>query len=154
MCFKSSQIPVEAARILQNSYSVREYPDSRKLARMLSLLTTTLKRAFIVIDALDECSDRDILFKVLADIMNMDDIKSLRLFVSSRDLTEFQRTLSSRCTSSVAAGCDNDTDGQNNTEDIRRYIENSIAEQYYLKIQPDDVKEKIVTALSDGAKGM
>ena len=154
MCFKSTQIPIEAARLLQDSYSVRELPDSRRLAKILSLLTKGLERAFIVIDALDECRSRDVLFRAITEIMSMDNPGRLWLFVSSRELPDFQRVLSSRCTSHVHLGSDNDVDGHNNKDDIRRFIESSIAEQHYLNAQTDEVKEKVMTALSGGAKGM
>ena len=154
ICFRSAQIPVETARLLQNSYSVRELPDTRKLANILSLLTQSSERAFVIIDALDECRSRDVLFRAITDILRMGDPRKLRLFVSSRDLPDFQRVLSSRCTSHVSIGCDSDVDGQNNTEDIRRFIESSISEQHYLKIQTDEVKEKVVATLFEGAKGM
>ena len=56
--------------------------------------------------------------------------------------------------SSVSIGLDSDVDGQNNAKDIRRFIESSVAEQHYLKTLPDDIKEKVVASLSEGAKGM
>ena len=154
LCAKAATIPEDVARILQNSYQIQAYPNKTDLIKMLSMLAEDLDQAYIFIDALDECMNRDVLFKLLSDTFNACGSSHLSWFVSSRDLVEFRREILGTCTAQVSIGNYEKAGDHANAEDIRRFVEASIADRHYLKIQTDDVKEKIANTLTEKAGGM
>lgn len=154
LCAKTATIPEDVARTLQNSYRTQAYPNKADLVRMLSMLAKDLDRAYIFIDALDECMSRDVLFELLSDILNARGSAHLAWFFSSRDLVEFRRELLDMCTAQIPIGNYEKAGDHANAEDIRRFVEASIAERHYLKTRTDDVKEKIANTLTERAGGM
>lgn len=154
LCARAATIPENVARMLQNSYRTQAYPNKNDLVSMLSVLVKDIDRAYIFIDALDECMNRDVLFKLLSDTLNACGPVHLACFVSSRDLVEFRREITDMCTAQIPIGNYEKAGDHANAEDIRRFVKASIAERYHLKTQTDDVKEKITNTLTERAGGM
>ena len=154
LCAKAATVPEDVARMLQNSHRTQAYPNKNYLVKMLSMLVEDLDRAYIFVDALDECMNRDVLFKLLSDTLVACGSAHLACFVSSRDLVEFRRGIKSMCTAQISIGNYEKVGDHANAEDIRRFVEASIAERHHLKMQTDDVKERITNTLTERAGGM
>jgi len=102
---------------------------------------------YVIIDALDECSDREPLLGLLEEIHGWE-LDDLHIIATSRPEKEIKETLEPLATNIV---------GLENAlvePDIRSYIRHTLGEDRRLKKWSAEVKEEVEVALTEGAHGM
>ena len=140
-----SQAPAPVHDILAK-YSRTQSVDKIPLADVLSGLATCLscEHVTIVIDALDECQDREQILRWICQLRS-----SVHLFISSRDEDDIRRSFKS-CALREQKITANDIEG-----DIRTYLENKLNEnQNPNLVRNPALREEIVETLIQNANGM
>ena len=136
---------------LQSAYSQSQNGQKQPTMEVLkSLLLAMLKHydlVYILIDALDECKDRDELLGWIGDLKDLK-LDNLHLLATSRKERDIDEVLQPLATYQLSV--------QNVTvdADIRLYIQDKISNDPRLKKWPLSVKREIEDALTEGAKGM
>ncbi|KAI9766841.1 MAG: hypothetical protein M1839_004764 [Geoglossum umbratile] len=143
LCRQSKHIPDE----VRNLHSEGGEPTTASLITALSIILRQFERVYLVLDALDESSDRSGLLTALIKISKDVDFKKLQIFATSREELDIERTLSG-----VAA----EVSLHNRWVDIdiRQYIQNHLRDDRKLNRWPESLKAEIEAALTKGAKGM
>lgn len=123
----------------------KDEPSEKSLMSALLRILESPQKIYLIVDALDECTHREILLNVLSQIFN----KSLavNIFVMSRDEADLESTLNSLATSKIAI--------QNALvdDDIKLYLQSQLLADSQLKKFPASVKDRI-KKLADSADGM
>ena len=117
---------------------------------MLTALLSTLdglKHAYIIIDALDECSEREKLLEQISDIAGRK-IGKLHILLTSRKEWDIKTALDPILTGSVSI------ESAKVDSDIRLYVCRRLENDPRLKDWPDTVKLEIENSLVNGAHGM
>ena len=137
--------------ILQSAYTQSQSGQKQPTVEALkSILLETLKHydhVYIIIDALDECTDRD---NLLEWIKEFTDLKpdNLYLLATSRKERDIDEALQQLVT------CQLPIQNTSVDADIRLYILERISNDPKLKKWPTSVQGEIEHALTVGAKGM
>jgi hypothetical protein len=117
------------------------------LSRTLQAFIRTFEDIYIIIDALDECSEVEELMKFVGEICNWD-AHQLHLLAASRQLPEIEEAIADCATDRV---CLHESKTR---ADIAMFIEQRLnTDRKFLK-WPDDIRAEIQSALSHGAGGM
>jgi hypothetical protein len=111
----------------------------------LKSLIETIPEPYIVLDALEECEDRDELLRLIREIHGF---SSLHLLATSRDELDIRDAMSSLDTLTVAMEEDLVQ------EDIRLHIQQTLYRGDQYQKWSQGAKEKVETALINGACGM
>jgi hypothetical protein len=124
----------------------QQMPDSLEILKALKLVVEALPHAFIIVDALNECSERE---EVLSCLSYMSEWKldKLHVLVTSRLLTDIEETLDSVGARRVAL--------QRNLvdPDIHAYVRTCLREDKSLK-RMSAIYGEIEASLTEGAHGM
>jgi Cdc6-like AAA superfamily ATPase len=88
VCRQSDSLPMEVRQLYKESGQ----PSTESLLVALSAATCDLERIYVVIDALDESSDRHRLLGGLRRIINGDEFANLRILGASRKEIDIQKT--------------------------------------------------------------
>ncbi|KAI9776989.1 MAG: hypothetical protein M1839_009133 [Geoglossum umbratile] len=137
----------EVEKLYNQNDDGKQQPDKKSL---LSVMLTVLRsscRTYLIIDALDECSQREELLKVLSDIRRQCS-EEVNVLLTSRKEHDIELVLDGLATSSI---------GIQQTAvdaDIRIHVKNYLVEDAMLKRWPSAVKEEVEDALVKGAHGM
>ena len=99
----------------------------------------------VVIDALDECNDREGLLQLLASLPERTG-SNVKVFVTSRRETDIQRCFNEFPQVSLRESAVDD--------DVRKYLEHTINTSAAFRKLSDSLKEFIVTSLVSGSGGM
>lgn len=141
----------ETFRILENLYNVHSHGSIRPTVQDLE---STLRRMFghihevyLVIDALDECEDRDSLLEGLENLRSWGQ-KNLHVFATSRLETDIEDTMITVATANIPLE-ESVVDG-----DILSYIRDELRHDKRLSKWSDDIRVEIETVLLEGANGM
>jgi hypothetical protein len=102
---------------------------------------------YIVIDALDECSELEKMLQMLRDIRQWN-MENLHILVTSRELPEIENSFSKLTTDGLCLH------GPCVDHDISQYIVERLKNDLKLAKWPPDVREEIRITLSCGARGM
>ena len=125
-------------------------PTASKLTATLQELVAGSTEVFILLDALDECKDRDVLMAKLEE-MSRWQITSLHMLVTSRQEKEIGETLS-KLLDAKHCIC---VQGVQVEDDIRTYVRSRIRTDRKLKRwKTPEVQSEIETALVEKAGGM
>lgn len=73
----------------------RDQPDRRAISHCLEKMLKSLRAAYVFIDALDECSERETLVKWLEGFMAISDLGHVKFIMTARPEAEFNRRISS-----------------------------------------------------------
>lgn len=137
--------PLEA--LYHRSKDGRQQPTIDSLMSILQYMLRTFQQTFIIIDALDECKEREELFKMLREIVdwNFDGLHLLATSRKERDIEESVACLVTEqiCLQSILVD-----------DDIHIHIQERLRSDPRLKIWPGEVQLLIETTLMDGANGM
>jgi hypothetical protein len=119
-------------------------PTLEQILEAFRLATGTFSKVFVVVDALDECSDttRAELLTALRSLAN-----PINLLVTSRDLASIAQEFRGTKHLDIRA----------NDQDVRRYIEGRIPCAPFLKIHVDKdatLQEEILKAITENVDGM
>ena len=121
------------------------------LLEILRDLCDSLPRTYVVLDALDECNERNELIEILENMARWNS-EHLHVLVTSRRERDIETALSDFVDQRDMISLQTDVVD----EDIRRYVSQRLADDKALrKWRADDViREEIEVALMEGARGM
>jgi hypothetical protein len=122
-------------------------PNCREMVRALSRVADTFPRAYIILDALDECPERKDLLKFLEDEAKWKP-EQLKVLVTSRPLSDIKEALDNVGAQRVAL------ESELVDNDIKTHVHFHILREKALNRWPSSVKEEIEKCLTEGAAGM
>ena len=143
LCTQWNCIP-DSVQELYRSYHHLQ-PDLEKLVDVLMSLLNICTGVYIVIDALDECSDRELLLRIIS---RMHHNGIVRLMATSRRESDIEQELGP-----LTKWTTNLTNSAHH-EDIRLYIQTQLRNNPVLKSWPKTTRSQIEKSLVDGAHGM
>jgi hypothetical protein len=143
------QFDVLCPRVLEELYNrdARDHPTEDELRHALHLILQGCKRPFIIVDALDECTDREQLLAFIDEIVNWR-LPTLQLLVTSRPEQDFFDGLEALVT------CEFFLEDALVSEDIKNFIQERINQNPKSRRWPEDVRNEIESNLLRGADGM
>jgi hypothetical protein len=146
-CAKST----EAFRILEDIYKNhnqgQQTPHCREIVKALSRVVDTFSRAYIILDALDECPERYDLLNFLEDKPKWKP-EQLKVLVTSRPLSDIKEALDNVGAQRVAL------ESNLVDNDIKTHVHFRILREKALNKWPSSVREDIEKCLTEGAAGM
>ena len=114
-------------------------------SNLLRSVTQRVSRVFIVVDALDECADSQVRSKLLKEIRSVQSYnRATKLFATSRYIPEITRIFDRDLSIEIRA-----TDG-----DVRRYLENHMADLTSCVRRSQALQDTIVTEIIRAVDGM
>lgn len=122
-----------------------EPPSIADLTLALFDIVKTFKQTFLVIDALDECTESPELLGTLCTIIRHERGEHIELLVASREEQDIQAAFSSLPFISIQTQM---------SSDIGLYVTESIDTDTRLSSLPEQIKLQIKATILDGAKGM
>ncbi|KAI0161909.1 ankyrin repeat-containing domain protein [Hypoxylon sp. FL1284] len=122
-------------------------PSSSDLINILRGISEELGDTILVIDALDECIDQDLLLEHL-DAMLSWNAKGLRIFMSSRNTPAISSILESKAVHTAGA------ESNNVGEDIQIFVQEQLKSHPKLRKWPPSLRNEIHDTLTAGAQGM
>jgi hypothetical protein len=105
------------------------------------------KTVYVIIDALDECSELEEMLQMLHDIQQWN-VESLHIIATSRQLSEVEKAISDIISDRLCLN------GPAVNMDISVYISERLKSDQKLARWPAQVREAISTTLNRGAHGM
>ncbi|OCL07885.1 hypothetical protein AOQ84DRAFT_267871, partial [Glonium stellatum] len=144
---QSAEIPQSLLSLYSQCQEWDQQPNLQDLLSVLRLMIEETRHTYIIIDALDECKDREKLLEMLHCIADWK-IEKLHLLVTSRKEKDIEESLQQLvmeqiCVQSILVDAD-----------IRTHISQVVPEDPKLKRWPPDVQAEIITTLIEGARGM
>ena len=143
LCRQSKCIPNQVREL----YDAGVEPTTASLIAALSITVRCFNRVYLVLDALDESSNRPNLLDVILQVAGDANFKKIRLLAFSRKETDIERALEH-----ISTGIS--LQNPRVDEDIRLYIQNQLCEDRKFSHWPKSLRAEIETALVKGAKGM
>jgi hypothetical protein len=143
LCRQINQIPPEVNEIFHNGGQ----PSTSQLVDVLAAVIQRFPCVYLVIDALDESSEREKLTKLLLKIREDERFERLQILATSRKEVGIERILLKRTTNISLSNSYVD-------DDIELYIRGCLHGDDKLDRLPQELKEEIMIALVDGAEGM
>lgn len=118
-------------------------PSFNEISKVLSEVVVIYSRVFIVIDALDEfeTSNRA---RFLADVLDLQDIAGVNLFVTSRDIQDIRERFQQSIILEIRAS----------NEDVRKYLETRIAEEGSYVLRLPALQAEIISEIVKRVEGM
>lgn len=146
-CRRCAFIPEGLATLYSNSLDGRHQPTITSPTKILRNILTAFRHAYIVLDALDECTEQDDLLSFIEEITDWK-LDGLHILATSRQDQMTNERLASRISDSV------DLQSAIVDLDIRVHIRERLRSDFSLKKWPPKVKEEIEKSLMEGANGM
>jgi ankyrin repeat domain-containing protein 50 len=137
----------EIEKLYKQNDRGKQQPDKKSLLSILLLVLRSSSRTYLIIDALDECSQWSEMLKVLSNIYQRCS-EEVNILVTSRKEYDIELVLDGLTTSSIGIQR-TVVDG-----DIRIHVKNCLVEDVKLKRWPPAVKKEMEDALVRGAHGM
>jgi hypothetical protein len=147
ICEADKTLPADIKKLYDDNKLHSPTSNIQDLKKLLASVSRSQGVRYIVIDALDECTEREELLRVLSALVSMNDA-SLRILVTSRYEMDIKKELKDIVTDSISI------EGLHVTRDISVYVRNQVASDSKLKKWPDDLKMRIETTLVTRAQGM
>lgn len=116
------------------------------LAPLLPVIAGEFDRSYVIVDGLDECSNRQILLDTLVKLDAPSNNPKLHLMFTSRRELDIERTFkqgSALCIQNAEVACD-----------VELHVKSEIERRTKLKKLPDQWKSRIVQEMVNGAEGM
>jgi hypothetical protein len=144
-----SSVPVGLVTLYSNCLNGQNQPSTTSLTRVLrDILTSSFFRhAYIVLDALDECSEQDDLLSFLGDVTDWE-LDSLHILATSRQDRTTIEYLECRISGAI------DIQSAVIDTDIQIHIQERLRTDLSLKKWPSGVQDEIETSLMESAHGM
>lgn len=146
ICRHRPCIPDEVESFCNRQKSIKVQPLVPDLLEVLSHATDGLE-VLLICDALDECTDQELLMDALSAISS-GTCGNIKVLATSRSERSIETAISPFSNNNV---CIQDAAIE---ADIRKFVSNSIAKRFRMRKWPEGVKSDVVSALVRGAKGM
>jgi hypothetical protein len=122
-------------------------PTISELTGLLKEMLESLPSMYLILDALDECTDREDLLWLLKDI-NMWSQTNTRILVTSREERDIKHALNAFATTSISI------QGWGVDADIYKYIEERLLSDPKLARWKGDDRREITSTISQRSQGM
>jgi len=143
---RASKVPEALETLYSQNKDGQTQPSTDALIAVLEIIFQAFDQSFIIIDALDECSDRQELLSFINGIIDWK-VGKLHILATSRKETDISEVLDPLITEQISI--------QNLVNaDIRLYVQERLRNDTKLKKWPDKIRMEIETTLMDGAHGM
>ena len=137
--------------LYSRSQGGRYQPSYDGLVRTLRSMLQLYQKTYIILDALDECMDREGLLKLLQEITKGSSEKAqVQVLATSRKEWDIENILDSLFPRKVSV----DIQSNQVNDDIQLYISETLRHDTRLKKWPASVKDEISKKLADDASGM
>jgi ankyrin repeat domain-containing protein 50 len=136
---------VEAARAVHRGDYQK--PTIRGLATTVRSMIDAFENCYIIINALDECPEREDLLAWIDEILSWNSSK-IHLLVTSRELPDIEESLADSVSDHISLS------GKEVDDDIRLHIQHQLMNDARLRKWPEDVRGEIEMTLVEGANGM
>ena len=143
LCRQIEGIPVEARQLFRQGGQ----PSTSELLNVLAAVIQNFTQVYLVIDALDESSEREKLLNFLRKVVEDNKLCRIQLLATSRKELDIEGSFLSVATDLSLSNLYVD-------EDIRTYILTCLRDNRKFSRWPDDLRMEIETALVTGARGM
>ncbi|MCJ1270793.1 hypothetical protein MMC22_010690 [Lobaria immixta] len=134
-------------RLYARNNDGEQQPNVDQLVTTLRDILEDSLETYIILDALDECVDRQELLKLIQQFVDWK-IESLHVLVTSRKERDIETALDPLCTGQISVH-----DAQDN-HDIEMYIDERLKSDSKLKMWPVKIREEINERLKSDAHGM
>jgi hypothetical protein len=139
--------PEALERLYSSNQDGRWQPAANALVTTLGNIIGSFQQTYIVVDALDECTDREGLLGLIEEIVNWK-INSLHILVTSRKEREINECLKDLISNQMGIQC------SLVAADIRIHVHEKLHKDPQLKKWPDEVLAEMETELTERADGM
>jgi len=138
-------VPENVKSLYQSYKDKPTRPSFDEISNVLHSIVAGYSRAFIVVDALDECQISDgSRRRFLLEILNLQATSRTNLFATSRYIPEIEKWFEEAIILEIRA----------NDEDVRRYLDNHISELPLFVSRSLNLQEEIKTAILKAVDGM
>jgi ankyrin repeat domain-containing protein 50 len=144
---QSNDIVQDLERLYQKCGSGQQQPPEGVIQSLFKGAVVYPGQKYIILDALDECTDREDLLTFIRELMDLK-LRNLHILATSRREKDIEDELSSIANYNI------DIQSSLVDADIRIYIRDRMATDIKLKKWPDSVQNEIITALMEKAGGM
>ena len=138
-------VPENVTSLYKHHYNERSRPSFNEISKVLHSIVTNYSRAFIIIDALDECHisnrGRGIL---LSDVFNLQVKTGVNLFVTSRFIPEIIKEFEQSTSLEIRAS----------DKDVQRYLDADMSQLPSFVLRSPDLQERIKTEIVKAVDGM
>ena len=146
-----SSYPTQLSSGLKDLYTTccggsRRQPTIAETIHLIKLASMSTQNAFVVLDALDECSERRTLLQVLSALKSS--APQLRIFVASRQEQDILEGLTADCFRPITIATDA------TKLDIAQFVRSALSQDPHLCKLPEDLKSDVLKALIEGANSM
>ena len=151
LSFSHQSIPDPLLSLFNSCQSGAKPPQTKNLETLLKALIDLHEKTFIILDALDECEDRQELLNFIENVIEWKSQK-LNVLVTSRKLKEFEDFFDAEIEGQSRLSIQN----EQVDEDIRLYVHGKLQNDRRFKrwrSQPK-VQEEIVTVMMEKSDGM
>jgi NACHT domain len=140
------QIEPEVRRLYEQCENGSRSPSLDEISKTILMVLCKGQRVYLIVDALDECSERSLLLQVIQQILQID--CDVHLMLTSRKEYDIETTLQASVTAIVSM------EDKRVDPDIHIHVEQCLREDPKLCKWDEKIKQEIVTELVSGAKGM
>jgi hypothetical protein len=142
----TAQIEPEVRRLYEQCENGRRSPSFDEINKTIWMVLCKGPRVYLILDALDECSERALLLPVIQQILQID--RDVHLMLTSRKEYDIETTLQTSVAAIVSM------EDRRVDSDIQIHVEQCLREDPKLCKWDEKIKQEIVTELVSGAKGM
>jgi Cdc6-like AAA superfamily ATPase len=140
-----SSIPEGIRRLYRRYEEKRIRPSFQELSHILHSVLTTYSRAFIIIDAIDECRVSDGgRNRFLTEIFNLQEKTGVNLFVTSRHIPEIENKFEGSIAVEIRA----------DNEDVQRYLDGNMAQLPGFVLRNEALQAEIKSEIAKTVCGM
>ena len=141
----NNYLPLERSYIKHDKLYL---PTEDELLNLLKELLYSFHQTYIVIDALDECDDYDLLFDQVIKVVHSLDVSHLHILVTSRREQHIVNTMERCATTEICLVA------ELVGSDIRSYVHSVVGKDPRLRRWGQTVQQDVIDALISGANGM
>lgn len=144
---QASIFPEALGTLYSHSQNGKTQPSTDALIAVLKRILQAFDQSFIVLDALDECREREELLSLIDGIVGWR-VAKLRILATSRKETDISEVLDPLITDQMSI------QSALVEADIRLYVQKRLENDTKLKKWPEDIRMEIETTLMNKVDGM
>lgn len=147
LCTQSASTPKALQKIYSSHQDGMKKPSSERLIATLREIFGCFRQNYIVLDALDECANREELLVLIEEVIGWK-IKNLHILATSRKEGDIEEVLEPLVTDQICI------QSALINADIRLHIRERLEHDRVLRKRPKELKDTIEATLMEGAHGM